>query len=186
MNGKDVLVDLLQHFSFGVHRTMKDLPKEALLWQPDPEANNIGVTFWHICRALDVLKVKILENQPDQKQLWYALGWASKTNYDPHGLGNGGFGNLSGYTLEQVKDVPILSAEEALEYFDQVLGALSDLLIHMNVEVLEQPPIGWPGPAAESPESGYVVLIMFLMDTREHLGEIKAIKAMWKRKCGKV
>ncbi len=182
MNHKDVLIDMLQHFAYGLHRTITDLPKEALQWQPDLEANNIAVTVWHICRALDVLKVKILENQPDQKQLWYAIGWASKTNYDPQGLGIGGFGNLSGYTLEQVKDVPILSTEEALEYFDQVYEALNDCLKNMNIETLEQPPIGWPSAAGESPESVYVVLIMFLMDTREHLGEIKAIKAMWNRK----
>ena len=186
MNHKDVLIDMLQHFSFGLHRTIKDLPKEALQWQPDLEANNIAVTVWHICRALDVLKVKILENQPDQKQLWYARDWASKTNYDPAGLGIGGFGNLGGYTLEQVKEVPILSAEEALEYFDQVYGALNDYLTNLNIEVLEQPPSGWPGAAGASPENVYVVLLMFLMDNREHLGEIKAIKAMWNRKSEKL
>ena len=182
MNHKDVLTDILQHFAFGLHRTITGLPKEALQWQPDLEANNISVTVWHICRALDVLKVKILENQPDQRQLWYAKGWASRTNYDPQGLGIGGFGNLSGYTLAQVKDVPILSTDEALEYFDQVYEALNDCLTNMNIETLEQPPIGWPSAAGESPESVYVVLIMFLMDTREHLGEIKTIKAMWNRK----
>jgi len=186
MNCKDVLVDILQHFGFGLHRTIKDLPKEALQWQPDSEANNIAVTVWHICRALDLLKVKILENQPDQNQLWFAMGWASRTNYDPRGLGIGGFGNLSGYTLDQVREVPILSAEEALEYFDQVHSALNDYLMNMNIEVLEQPPIGWPSTAGKSPESVYIVLIMFLMDIREHLGEIKAIKAMWNRKCAKL
>ncbi len=179
MNCTDVLVDILQHFGFGLHRTIKDLPKEALQWQPDLEANNIALTVWHICRALDLLKVKILENQPDQKQLWYAMGWASRAGYDPRGLGTGGFGNLSGYSLEQVREVPILSAEEALEYFDQVHSALNDYLMNMNMEALEQPPIGWPSTAGECPESVYIVLIMFLMDVREHLGEIKAIKAMW-------
>jgi len=186
MNQKDVLIDMLQHFAYGLHRTITDLPKEAMQWQPDLEANNISVTVWHICRALDVLKVKILENQPDQKQLWYTRGWSSKMNYDPAGLGIGGFGNLGGYTLEQVKEVPILSARESLEYFDQVYGALNDYLTNLSLEVLEQPPIGWPSEAGESPESVYIVLIMFLMDTREHLGEIKAIKAMWNRKCEKL
>jgi hypothetical protein len=183
MDHKDVLIDMLQHFALVLHRTITDLPKEALQWQPDIEANNIAVTVWHICRALDVLKVKILENQPDQKQLWYARGWVSKTNYDPAGLGIGGFGNLAGYTLEQVKEVPILSAGESLEYFDQVYGALNDYLTNLNIEVLDQPPIGWPSAAGVSPENVYDVLLMFLMDNREHLGEIKAIKAMWNRKC---
>ena len=186
MNHKDVLIDMLQHFAFGLHRTIKDLPKEALQWQPDLEANNIAVTVWHICRALDLLKVKILENLPDQEQLWYARGWASKTNYDPTGLGIAGFGNLAGYTLEQVKEIPILSAGESLEYFNQVYDALNDYLAQLKLEALEKPPIGWPAAAGESPEKVYEVLFMFLMDTREHLGEIKAIKAMWNRKYAKL
>lgn len=186
MNHKDVLIDLLQHFAFSLHRTIADLSNEALQWQPDEEANNIAVTVWHICRALDVLKVKILENLPDQKQLWYTQGWAFKTNYDPTGLGIGGFGNLAGYTLEQVKEVPILSAGESLEYFDQVYEALNDYLTNLKMEALEQLPIGWPSTVGASPESVYDVLLMFLIDNREHLGEIKAIKAMWKRKCKKL
>jgi hypothetical protein len=110
MNHKDVLIDMLQHFGYVLHRTITDLPMDALQWQPDSEANNIAVTVWHVCRALDVLKVKIIENKPDQNQLWYHMGWASKTNYVPAGLGIGGFGNLSGYTLDQVKAVPVLAA----------------------------------------------------------------------------
>jgi hypothetical protein len=186
MNPKDVLIDMLDHFAFGLHRTITDLPKDALQWQPDSEANNIAVTVWHVCRALDVLKVKIIENKPNPNQLWYAKGWASKTNYDPSGFGIGGFGNLAGYTLDQVKAVPLLSAGELLEYFDQVYEALCDYLKNMKVEALEESPMGWPSiTGAPAPENVYVVILMFLMDNREHLGEIKAIKAMWHRTCEK-
>ncbi len=182
MDPKDVLIDMLENFAFGLHRTIADLPKDAMQWQPDLEANNIAVTVWHICRALDVLRVKIIENLPDHKQLWHARGWAARTNYDPAGLGTGGFGNLSGYSLEQVIEVPILSAGESLEYFDQVYEALKEYLASIKSEALEQPPRGWPSMVGVFPESVYVVLMMFLLDNREHLGEIKAIKAMWKRK----
>ena len=182
MNHKDVLLDMLQNYAFGLHRTIADLPDEALKWQPDQEANNIMVTVWHVCRALDVLKVKIIGNRPHPDQLWYARGWASKTGYDPAGLGIGGFGNLAGYTLDQVKEVPLLSVKESLEYFDQVYEALCGYLEGMELEVLEEPPAGWPGGLGSSaPENIYVVLMMFLLDNREHLGEIKAIRAMWHR-----
>jgi hypothetical protein len=182
MNHKDVLIDMLQHFAYVLHRTITNLPMDALQWQPDSEANNIAVTVWHVCRALDVLKVKIIENKPDQSQLWHHMGWASKTNYDPSGLGVGGFGNLSGYTLDQVKAVPVLSASELLEYFDQVYEALNDYLTNLKVEALEESPMGWPSmTGTPAPENVYVVILMFLMDNREHLGEIKAIKAMWSR-----
>lgn len=182
MNHKDVLLDMLQNYAFGLQRTIADLPDEALQWQPDPQANNIMVTVWHVCRALDVLKVKIMEDRPHQDQLWYARDWASKTGYDPAGLGIGGFGNLAGYTLDQVKEVPLLSAKELLEYFDQVYEALRGYLERMELDVLEEPPAGWPGgPGSSAPENIYVVLMMFLLDNREHLGEVKAIRAMWYR-----
>ena len=180
MNHKVVLLDMLQNYAFSLQRTIADLPDEALQWQPDPEANNIMVTVWHVCRALDVLKVQIMENRSHQDQLWYARGWASKTGYDPAGLGIGGFGNLGGYTLDQVKEVPLLSAKKSLEYFDQVYEALRGYLEGMELEVLQEPPAGWPsGLGSSAPENIYVVLMMFLLDNREHLGEIKAIRAMW-------
>ena len=182
MNHKDVFLDMLENYAFSLHRTIADLPDEALQWQPDPEANNIMVTVWHVCRALDVLKVKIIENRPHPDQLWYARGWASKTGYDPAGLGSGGFGNLAGYTLKQVKEVPLLSAKELLEYFDQVYEALRVYLAAIELKALEEPPAGWPGdPGSSAPENIYVVIMMFLLDNREHLGEIKAIRAMWYR-----
>jgi hypothetical protein len=186
MNRKDVLLDMIQNFAFSLHRTIADLPNEAMQWQPDPEANNMMVTVWHICRALDVLKVKIIENRHHKDQLWYVMGWASKTGYDPAGLGIGGFGNLAGYTLAQVKEVPLLSAKELLEYFDQVYTALNGYLTDIKLERLEEAPAGWPGGLGSStPENVYVILMMFLLDNREHLGEIKAIKAMWYRTCKK-
>lgn len=184
MDHKDVLIDILQHFAYVLHRTIGDLPDEAVQWQPDPEGNNIAVTVWHVCRALDLLKVKIIENQPDEDQLWYSQGWAARTGYHPAGLGIGGFGNLAGYTLEQVKEVPLLSAGESLQYFDQVYEALNGYLEKMDIEDLERPPAGWPASTGAAPDSVYDVLLMFLLDNREHLGEIKAIKAMWRRKYG--
>jgi hypothetical protein len=81
-----------------------------------------------------------------------------------------------------VKEVPLLSAKELLEYFDQVYEALRGYLESMELDVLEEPPAGWPGgPGSSAPENIYVVLMMFLLDNREHLGEVKAIRAMWCR-----
>ena len=78
--------------------------------------------------------------------------------------------------------MPLLSAKELLGYFDQVYEALRVYLQDMELETLEEPPAGWPGdPGSSAPENIYVVLMMFLLDNREHLGEIKAIRAMWYR-----
>ncbi len=63
MTDKEILLDLLDNFAGSLHWTIKDLPPVALSWQPDAEANSIGVTVWHICRSLDVLRVCILQNR---------------------------------------------------------------------------------------------------------------------------
>ena len=51
MDRKDVLIDLLEQFKRWTEWSIKDLSLEDLSWQPDPEANNIGHTMWHICRS---------------------------------------------------------------------------------------------------------------------------------------
>jgi hypothetical protein len=71
MTDKDFLLDLLQNYIRAVHRTISDMTLDALRWQPDAEANNIAVTMWHICRAFDVLAVRILDTQPPDAELWY-------------------------------------------------------------------------------------------------------------------
>jgi hypothetical protein len=84
--------------------------------------------------------------------------------------------------MEEVRTVPRLSAAEMLDYFDQVKAALCNYLSTLMVEGLEQPPPGWPKVGGvNAPESIYLVILMFLMNAQEHLGEIKALKAIWGR-----
>lgn len=77
------------------------------------------MTVWHISRAFDLFKVRFFENRAPKEELWHTCGWAAKTGYDPRGIGRRGFGNLVGYTQEEVEAVPILSAGDLLAYFDQ-------------------------------------------------------------------
>jgi hypothetical protein len=178
MTDKDFLLDLLQNYTRAVHRTISDMTLDALRWQPDAEANNIAVTMWHICRAFDVLTVRILDTQSPDSELWYLKGWCVRTGYDPRGLGTGGLGNLSGFTQEEVAQVPILPAADLLLYFDQVTKALQKKITPMPVEVLYEPAGTW----TPLNQTAYVFIRNFLMDAREHLGEIKAIWYMWDRR----
>ncbi|MCP4538795.1 MAG: hypothetical protein GY832_16805 [Chloroflexi bacterium] len=178
MTDKEILLDLLQDFAKRVNRVLDGMSLQALNWQPDAEANNIAVTVWHFSRAFDLLKVRVLENQLPDTELWYTQGWAAQTGYDPRGLGWGGFGNLAGYTRAQVKAIPILPADKLLEYFNQVYNALYGYLERMPSKALYQPAPGWTG----EPQPAYLFIRNFMTDSREHLGEIKAIKAMWERK----
>jgi hypothetical protein len=178
MTDKEVLLDLFQNLANALRWTIKDLSLDALRWQPDEEANNIAVTVWHISRAFDLFRVRLFESQPPEQELWHTRGWAARTGYDPRGIGGHGFGNLYGYTREEVAAVPILPADDLLAYFDQVYEAMVAYLGDVPAEALYQPAAGWP-------DKGYTVytwLRNLLADGHEHLGEIKAIKAMWERR----
>ncbi len=178
MNDKEILLDILQSLAQRFHRTLDGASLPALGWQPDAEANNIAVTVWHVSRAFDLLQTRILEKQSPDAELWHTKGWAARTGYDPRGLGYGGFGNLAGYTQAEVAQVPILPADELLAYFDQTCKALRACLERLPSAALYEPAPGWPGQQ----QTAYTIIRNFLMDSLGHLGEIRAIKAMWERK----
>ena len=178
MTDKELLLDLYQTLADALHRTIQDLPFGTLHWQPDKEANNIAVTVWHISRAFDLFKVRFFENRAPEEELWHTRGWVAKTGYDPRGIGGRGFGNLYGYTQEEVEAVPILSADDLLAYFDQVHEAMITYLSNLPAEALYR-------PAAGSPVEEFTMydwLRNLLVDGLAHWGEIKAIKAMWERR----
>jgi len=178
MTDQEILLDLLLRLKKDIQGILTGLPVELLRWQPDEEANNIALTIWHVSRAHDVFKTRLFENRPPEDELWYTQGWALKTGYDPRGLGAAGFGNLAGYTRAEVAAVPILSVDELLAYFDQVYEAMHGYLSHSSSEALYQPAAG--GPHAS--QTVYQWLKNLLVDGQEHVGEIKAIGAMWERK----
>jgi len=175
---KDLLIDMLQAFSHWVHNTLNEVSPDALHWQPDDDANSMAVTVWHFSRAFDILKNHVLENMPSEEEQWFMQGWAEQTGYDPRGLGWGGLGFLAAYTREEVDAVPSLSADELLKYFDQTAEALCDYIQKVPSEHLYRPALGRP----DQSDTGYEWIRHFLMDSLGHLGEIRAINAMWERR----
>jgi hypothetical protein len=176
MTGKDLLIDLLKHIHTTLHRTMDGLCNEIFEWQPDEGANNIRLTIWHISRSFDVLKTRILDGQNPELELWHVNGWKRKTEYDPRGIGFAGLGNLTGYNLAEVNAVPSMSTKESLLYFDECWQALLNFLITLpETELMNQ--VIFEGVSFPA----YEFFRGFLMDAYEHLGEIKAIKAIYER-----
>ena len=125
MTNVELLNEWLRDLEEGLCHEIRDLTIEELSWQPDPEANSIGVTVWHISRWLDLLKVRVLDSLPPEDELWHTRGWAARTGYDPRGLGYKGYGTVTGYTQEEVAAIPILTADEQLTYLRDVVDALS-------------------------------------------------------------
>jgi len=180
MNTQELLLDFLQVYKDGIHTSLKGLPQEAFAWQPDPEANHIAATLWHISRLLDMGAVMRLENKPIDDELWFTNGWQTKTGYDPRGLGLRGWGVLIGYSVAEMKAVPILPLAEALAYFDECHAAYSAIIRAAPAERLLE-----KAPGGEPQRSYYEWTRIYLTDGFRHTGEIQAIRAMWERKFGK-
>ncbi|HKV01727.1 MAG TPA: hypothetical protein VJQ26_06365, partial [Ktedonobacteraceae bacterium] len=107
---------------------------------------------------------------------WLARGWAERTGYIPHGIGEQGLGTVTGYTLQEVAAIPRLGAQDLLAYLDQVCEALGTFLRSLpSSEPLRQPV--YPGRSRTKQQ----LLQTVFMGSCGHMGEIEALKAMMKR-----
>jgi hypothetical protein len=113
-----VLLDLIDLLVADVRHEVDGLPQDALEWQPDPQANSVGLTLWHLSRWLDVVGTQVFDGLPSGDEQWMADGWAERTGYDPRGIGDLGIGALTGFTWKEVERVPRLTGPELLEYFE--------------------------------------------------------------------
>lgn len=177
MNANDVLIDLLEDNRRRLHRLLDTLSDECLFWKPDPNANNIIVTIWHMARIFDVFLVLHAKGCPSEMQCWFLHGWAQQTNYDPRGVGQNGWGMLAGYTQKEVDAMPQFTRKHAIGYLNDVYDTVKEYLSDTPIEKLEM-----PGAGFERRYSQYQCIQMALLDNVRHLGEIFAIQSAWKRK----
>ncbi len=171
MTGSDVLIDLLQTNQRFVHVLLDEIDKELLHWQHDDGANSIGVIVWHIARILDVFLVQKIEGRSAESELWHANGWAERTNYDPTGIGHDGWGNVIGYTIEEVAAIPQMDVATLLGYYDEVIDSVLAAFQSATLYAL-----------VDEKRTAYSWLKAPLMDNIRHVGEIMAIKSSWKRR----
>lgn len=173
MRDAELLADWIAKLAADLRAEIADLDADALAWQPDPEANSIGVTVWHVSRWLDVLTIQILQNRPATDEFWHTAGWAAQTGYDPCGIGGRGLGNVTGYTQAEVAAIPALSAADHLAYLDQVCTALREQLLALPPDALAGPT---PGFGGKHPR--YAWFKTLLPGCFGHVGEIQALKSL--------
>ena len=176
MRDLELLAELTGDVADQIRRAVADLDEKALGWRPDPGANSIGVTVWHVARWLDVLCVRVLEERAATDELWHVDGWARRTAYDPRGVGFGGLGAITVYSQAEVERVPRLKAEELLAYLDSAARALRARLLGSDLPPLDATPAQLPGQRTR---------FFWVKTTIEgclgHVGEIRALAAMRER-----
>lgn len=177
MNANDVLIDLLEDNRRRLKRLFDVISEECLFWRPEAEANNIAVTVWHMARIFDVYLIQQVRGGASEEEYWFQGGWAKQTHYDPHGLGQNGWGMLTGYTQEEVAMMPRFTKEQLLGYLDDVYNAVKEYLESTPIEKLLTAAIGFNGRYTQ-----YQCIQMALLDNIRHLGEVITIHARQDRK----
>ena len=176
MDGKKVLLSILEDSRKRYHWVVGELDDAALYWQPDPEANSIAITIWHVGRVFDVFLAQKLLAIPASDELWFRNGWAERTGYDPRGLGVNEWGNLIGYTPDEVKAVPRLSGDQLLLYFDESVTAFGNFIESLPAGHLSERSTG-----DRSHYTNFDWIKLGLLNMTRHIGEILAIKSMYER-----
>lgn len=175
LTSKESLIDFMDTYKRGVHSSLEGLSPEALAWQPDPEANSIAVTVWHLGRVMDNVKTTRMDAADRSEELWHKNGWAEKYDYDPHGLGDGGTGILTGFSIEEMLAVPVMSRDDMLAYFDQCFDSIYDFLEKSTPEDLAE-------NIPNSERSFFFWIKICIVDGTRHTGELLALRSMWERK----
>jgi hypothetical protein len=174
MTDLELLAGLIDDLLRDLQPEIEPLTPHDLAWQPGPRANSIGVTVWHIARGLDFLATRVLQGLPSELEQWHARGWLEKTGYDPRGKGYGGWGVLTGYSREDVLEIPTLTSHDLLAYLEQACHAASSQVRMLVPEKAFQPVPGLM--------SGKLTFFMWIKEFykgfQAHVGEIVAIKAL--------
>ncbi|MCA9965158.1 MAG: DinB family protein [Anaerolineales bacterium] len=172
----EMLIDLMEFNANWIKNEVADMPTELLYWTPDPAANSINVTIWHVARMLDVFLVRFLQGQTQEDELWFRDGWDKQVNYDSRGLGIAGFGSVIGYTAEEVAAIPQFERALLFDYFDQTHQAIYDYLRGLpegGLDELRQ----W----GKNEQPVYAWVRHVFQDSVRHCGEILTLQAMRER-----
>lgn len=171
-----VLLDLIDDSNRRVHAILDETTDDCFYWQPDPAANSIATTLWHVARAMDVFYTQHILDRPPEEEVWIQSGWMEKAGYDPRGIGTNGWGMLTGYSQEEAAAIPPMDKELLGGYYDEVM-----MTIQAYVE--SAPEENWleSAPGFEQRQTYYFWIKHPLFDLTRHLGEIYHIKAVWER-----
>jgi len=105
--------------------------------------------------------------------------WAEKSGYDPRGLGVNGWGMLTGYSLEEMQQIPKFEKDILRGYYDEMVA-----VIQTYVEETSEAELAQPAPGFEGKRTKFYWVRHPLFDLTRHVGEMLALKAMWERQQG--
>jgi hypothetical protein len=162
----DILLDSFSRVSEGVLEVLDGIDEDRLHWRPDPGANPIGWTVWHLTRIQD----DHVASAFDRDQVWLADGWRERfvLPYEPaaHGYGM------------SADEVGAFSASADLlrGYHDAVATRTATLLSGLSPSDLDRiVDDRWDPPVTMA-----VRLVSVIADDLQHVGQAAYIRGLAK------
>ena len=110
MDYKEILLHQLDEYRRELDRALAGLTPEERRVMPTNESHHIDFALWHATRAEDLLvHVGVL----GEEQVWSKQKWNDKFGIPAEDVG-------FGYSIIQVKDMPLISLSDLVAYHDAV------------------------------------------------------------------
>jgi hypothetical protein len=168
MNSIEMLKSGLENTKKGVERTLNGMTAEEISWHPRPDANSIGLIYFHMARSEDSFIMSLIQGK---KQLWETANWYKKLD---KAVDDGG----AHYTAEQVEKFKVPDMKKLTAYADAVHTQTLDYLASLSPQKLNAKVVF---PADHKPPFEPVVgtiLMLNLTHLVGHAGEIAYIRGL--------
>jgi len=166
MEAKDLALQGLNEAQAALMLAVDGLTQQELMWQPQPGANHIAFTLWHVLRVEDWFFQYLFQRVP---QVWEAERWHEKMNLPEDPRVNG-----FGYTAEQVDSFPPIQPGDILGYAEAVRARTLEYVRNLDPakfdEVVQSRAIG--------DASIGTWISHLLIEIAQHIGQIAFIKGL--------
>jgi hypothetical protein len=179
MEIKELIQDGLKNEALELNSKLEGLTPAELKWQPKPDANSIGLIWFHILRAEDSLVNSWIQRKP---QIWEAEKWYLKIKRDVQDEG-------CHYSAEQVRAFTVTDQKGLQNYANAVRKSTLEYVKSLTPEKLGAtvilPPPPKPAEGQDTPPHKppfepivWSLLIFNNYHLFQHTGEISYIRGL--------
>ena len=168
MNVSELLADALGRVREQMPDVVAGLSDDDLAWRPDPGANSIAWTVWHLSRIEDDHVAGVAGTE----QVWVAEGWADRFGL-PFDVGEHGYSMSTG-DVGKVR----VSGELLAGYYDAVAARSAAYVATVQPDDLDRV----VDEAWDPPVTLGVRLVSVVNEVNAHLGQAQYVRGLLERR----
>lgn len=166
MNVVELLTDMFERLPDSVRRVVDGLSADQLTWAPEPGANTIGWTVWHLTRVQDDHVAEVM----GVDQVWTEGDWASRFGLSHADPNNTGYGHKP----DDVASIKPAGPEALIEYYSAVHARTLDYVRTLDEAALDRVvDERWDPPVTLG-----VRLISVVDDDAQHIGQAAYVRGL--------